>query len=205
MIVGNGRPVFSGVAIGPAYVYRKGLATLPASCGDPAAERQKFEQAKQAALEQLQALMEETAQRLGEEQAMILDVQMMMLDDQDYLDSIEAMIQNGASAAEAVKETGDTFSAAFAAMDDAYMQARAVDVRDVSHRVVTILCGGKVGFAMEEPGILIAHDPGLCHPAGFLQQPHRHPGPDYGHPLSGKDPDQSGRRGGRPPDDCGRL
>ena len=158
MIVGNGRPVFSGVAIGRAYVYRKGLATLPASCGDPAAEQQKFEQAKQAALEQLQALMEETAQRLGEEQAMILDVQMMMLDDQDYLDSIQAMIQNGASAAEAVKETGDTFSAAFAAMDDAYMQARAVDVRDVSGRVVTILCGGRVGFAMEEPGILIAED-----------------------------------------------
>ena len=158
MIVGNGRPVFSGIAIGRAYVYRKGLATLPASCGDPAAEQQKFEAAKQTALEQLQTLMEETAQRLGEEQAMILDVQMMMLDDQDYLDSIAAMIQNGASAAEAVKESGDTFSAAFAAMDDAYMQARAVDVRDVSHRVVTILCGGKVGFAMEEPGILIAED-----------------------------------------------
>ena len=158
MIVGNGRPVFSGIAIGRAYVYRKGLATLPASCGDAAAEQQKFEAAKQTALEQLQSLMEETAQRLGEEQAMILDVQMMMLDDQDYLDSIAAMIQNGASAAEAVKESGDTFSAAFAAMDDAYMQARAVDVRDVSSRVVTILCGGKVGFAMEEPGILIAED-----------------------------------------------
>ncbi len=158
MIVGNGRPVFSGIAIGRAYVYKKGLATLPASCGDAAAEQQKFEQAKQTALEQLQTLMEETAERLGEEQAMILDVQMMMLDDQDYLDSIAAMIQNGASAAEAVKETGDTFSAAFAAMDDAYMQARAVDVRDVSSRVVTILCGGRVGFAMEEPGILIAED-----------------------------------------------
>ena len=158
MIVGSGRPVFSGIAIGRAYVYRKGLAALPASCGDPAAEQQKFEAAKQTALEQLQSLMEETARRLGEEQAMILDVQMMMLEDQDYLDSIAAMIRNGASAAEAVKESGDTFSAAFAAMDDAYMQARAVDVRDVSGRVVTILCGGKVGFAMEEPGILIAED-----------------------------------------------
>src|SRR5699024_4351738 len=80
------------------------------------------------------------------------------LDDLDYLDSIDAMIQNGASAAEAVKETGDTFAATFAAMEDAYMQARAVDVRDVSSRVVTILCGGKVGFSMDEPGILIAED-----------------------------------------------
>ena len=92
MIVGNGRPVFSGIAIGRAYVYKKGLATLPASCGDAAAEQQKFEDAKQTALEQLQTLMEETAERLGEEQAMILDVQMMMLDDQDYLDSIAASV-----------------------------------------------------------------------------------------------------------------
>ena len=73
-------------------------------------------------------------------------------------ESIEAMIQNGASAAQAVKETGDTFAAAFSAMDDAYMQARATDVQDISTRVVTILCNGKVGFSMEEPGILIAED-----------------------------------------------
>lgn len=158
MIIGNGRPVFSGVAIGRAYVYKKGQATLPSSCGDPAVEKENFEKAKQTALEQLQVLFNETAERLGEEQAMILDVQMMMLEDLDYLESIEAMIQNGAGAAEAVKETGDTFAAAFAAMDDAYMQARAVDVRDISNRIVTILCGGKVGFSMDEPGILIAED-----------------------------------------------
>lgn len=158
MIIGNGRPVFSGVAIGRAYVYKKGQATLPGSCGDPAVEKENFEKAKQTALEQLQVLFNETAERLGEEQAMILDVQMMMLEDLDYLESIEAMIQNGAGAAEAVKETGDTFAAAFAAMDDAYMQARAVDVRDISNRIVTILCGGKVGFSMDEPGILIAED-----------------------------------------------
>lgn len=158
MIQGTGRPVFSGVAIGRAYIYKKEQASLPTSCGDAAVEQQKFEEAKAVAVEQLQALVEETTERLGEEQAMILDVQMMMLDDLDYLESIEAMIKNGASAAEAVKETGDTFSAAFAAMDDAYMQARAVDVKDVSSRVVTILCGGKVGFSMEEPGILVAED-----------------------------------------------
>ncbi len=158
MIVGNGHPVFSGIAMGRVYVYKSGQATLPTSCGDPAEEKKNFEAAKLVALEQLQALVDQTAATLGEEQAMILDVQMMMLDDLDYLDSIDAMIQNGASAAEAVKETGDTFAATFAAMEDAYMQARAVDVRDVSGRVVTILCGGKVGFSMEEPGILIAED-----------------------------------------------
>ena len=87
MIFGNGRPVFSGIAIGKAYVYKKQLATLPVSCGDPAVEQQKFDAAKQTALEQLQTLMQDAAERLGEEQAMILDVQMMMLDDLDYLES----------------------------------------------------------------------------------------------------------------------
>ena len=127
---GTGRPVFSGVAIGRAYIYKKQQAALPASCGDAAVEQRHFEQAKEEAREQLQALFEKTCREIGEEQGMIIDVQMMMLDDLDYIESIEAMIKNGASAAEAVKETGDTFAAAFSAMDDDYMKARAVDVKD---------------------------------------------------------------------------
>lgn len=155
---GTGRPVFSGVAIGRAYIYKKQQAALPTSCGDASVEQRHFEEAKEEARAQLQALFEKTCKEIGEEQGMIIDVQMMMLDDLDYLESIEAMIKNGASAAEAVKETGDTFAAAFAAMDDDYMKARAVDVKDVSTRIVTILCGGKTGFSMEEPGILVAED-----------------------------------------------
>ncbi len=155
---GTGRPVFSGVAIGRAYIYKKQQAALPTSCGDASIEQRHFEEAKEEARAQLQALFEKTCKEIGEEQGMIIDVQMMMLDDLDYLESIEAMIKNGASAAEAVKETGDTFAAAFAAMNDDYMKARAVDVKDVSTRIVTILCGGKTGFSMEEPGILVAED-----------------------------------------------
>ena len=155
---GTGRPVFSGVAIGRAYIYKKQQAALPTSCGDASVEQRHFEEAKEEARAQLQALFEKTCKEIGEEQGMIIDVQMMMLDDLDYLESIEAMIKNGASAAEAVKETGDTFAAAFAAMDDDYMKARAVDVKDLSTRIVTILCGGKTGFSMEEPGILVAED-----------------------------------------------
>ena len=155
---GTGRPVFSGVAIGRAYIYKKQQAALPTSCGDASVEQRHFEEAKEEARAQLQALFEKTCKEIGEEQGMIIDVQMMMLDDLDYLESIEAMIKNGASAAEAVKETGDTFAAAFAAMNDDYMKARAVDVKDVSTRIVTILCGGKTGFSMEEPGILVAED-----------------------------------------------
>lgn len=158
MIRGSGLPVCSGVAIGPAYLYRKGQATLPVSCGDSAVEQQKFDKAKEVALSQLQHLVDQATKELGEEQAMILDVQMMMLDDLDYLESIQAKIQNGLGAAQAVKQTGEEFAMDFASMDDSYMQARATDVRDVSTRVVNILCGGSSGFEMDRPGILIAED-----------------------------------------------
>ena len=158
MIRGSGLPVCSGVAIGPVYLYRKGQATLPVSCGDPAVEQQKFDKAKEVALSQLQHLVDQATKELGEEQAMILDVQMMMLDDLDYLESIQAKIQNGLGAAQAVKQTGEEFAMDFASMDDSYMQARATDVRDVSTRVVNILCGGSSGFEMDRPGILIAED-----------------------------------------------
>lgn len=155
---GSGRPAFSGIAIGKIYLYRKEQKELPTSSGDAAAEQSKFDEAMETARAQLQALFEKTRDELGEEQAMIIDVQMMMLDDLDYLESVQAMIKGGASAAEAAHESGDTFAAAFAAMDDEYMKARAVDVRDVSQRIVTILCGGKAGFSMQEAGILLAED-----------------------------------------------
>ncbi len=155
---GTGRPAYSGVAIGPAYVYHKESNQLPASCGDPAVEQQKFDQACQTACDQLGALAEKTRQELGDEQAQIMEVQQMMLSDLDFLDSVADMIRAGASAAQAAQESGDSFSAAFAAMDDEYMKARSVDIKDASQRVVTILCGGKTGFSMQEPGILVADD-----------------------------------------------
>ena len=155
---GTGRPAFSGVAIGPAYVYRKEANHLPASCGDPAVEQQKFEDACKVACEQLDALAEHTRKTLGDEHAQIMEVQQLMLSDLDFLDSVADMIRAGASAAQATQESGDSFSAAFAAMDDEYMKARSVDIKDASQRVVTILCGGKMGFSMTEPGILLAED-----------------------------------------------
>ena len=158
MLKGTGRPAYSGIAIGRAYVYHKQQSELPASCGDAEKEQQKFDAAKETALEQLQELFQKTKEEIGEEQAMIIDVQMMMLDDLDYLESAADMIKGGASAAQAAHDTGDSFSAAFAAMDDEYMKARAVDVKDVSTRLVNILCGQQTGTIMDQPGILVAED-----------------------------------------------
>lgn len=158
MLKGTGRPAYSGIAIGRAYVYRKQHSELPASCGNAEKEQQKFDEAKEIAREQLQELFQKTKEEIGEEQAMIIDVQMMMMDDLDYLESVADMIKGGASAAQAAQDSGDSFSAAFAAMDDEYMKARAVDVKDVSSRIVKILCGEQTGTVMDQPGILVAED-----------------------------------------------
>ncbi|MEG2287584.1 MAG: phosphoenolpyruvate--protein phosphotransferase, partial [Ruthenibacterium sp.] len=155
---GYGRAATSGIAIGKIYLYRKEEKELPVSCGNAATEQDKFDQAMETARSQLKELFEAMCKDLGEEQAMIIDVQLMMMEDLDYLESIYALIKSGASAAQAVENTGDSFAATFSAMDDEYMKARAVDVRDVSQRIVTILCGGKMDFSMPEPGILVAKD-----------------------------------------------
>ena len=158
MYEGTGRPVYSGIAIGRAYLYRRNSGQLPAAGGDAAAEQLAFDQARETARLQLTELCEKTRRELGEEQAMILDVQILMLDDLDYLDGVRGRIAAGASAAQAARDTGEEFSALFAALEDPYMQARAVDIRDMAERLVTILCGGDSGFSMPEPGILVAED-----------------------------------------------
>ena len=157
MLKGTGRPAYSGIAIGRICLYKKEQRDLPASSGDAAAEQQKFDEAKERARAELTELYEKAVRDIGQQQAEIIDVQRLMLDDLDYLESVEALIKSGASAAQAAKESGDSFSAAFAAMDDEYMKARAVDVRDVSGRIVSILCGHK-NTAADVEGILVAED-----------------------------------------------
>ena len=99
MKTGIGLPVFSGVSIGPAVVYRKSERTLPVSSGDPAIEQAKFDAAVITAREQLSALYEKAKVELGEEKAAIVEVQMLMPDDLDYLDGVTAAIEDGAAAA----------------------------------------------------------------------------------------------------------
>ena len=95
---------------------------------------------------------------LGEEKAAIVEVQMLMLDDLDYLEGVAAAIEGGAAAADAALDTGEEFAAVFAAMDDEYMNARSADIRDMSHRIYDILCGN-TGFQLPDGKfLLIAED-----------------------------------------------
>lgn len=158
MKIGTGLPVFPGVSIGKAVVYRKSQQAAPVSSGDPAAEQAKFDAAVVTARNQLSALYEKAKAELGEEKAAIVEVQMLMLDDLDYLDGVAAAIEGGAAAATAALETGEEFAAVFAAMDDEYMNARSADIRDMSHRIYDILCGN-TGFQLPEGEfLLVAED-----------------------------------------------
>ncbi len=155
---GIGLPVFPGVSIGPAVVYRKTERVLPVSSGDPALEQAKFEAAIETARQQLSALYEKAKVELGEEKAAIVEVQMLMLDDLDYLDGVAMAIEGGAAAALAALDTGEEFAQVFAAMDDEYMNARSADIRDMSHRLYDILCGN-TGFELPEGSfLLVAED-----------------------------------------------
>lgn len=156
-----GKSVLKGIAVGKIYLYRKKEFVLTQDkVEDAEAEIRRFEEAKQKACEQLDALYEKAVKEAGEEQAMIFDVHRMMLDDGDYLDAIrQEILDTKVNAAYAVSVTGDRFAEMFASMDDDYMKARSADVLDISRRVARILAGvGEEGIASDEPVILLAED-----------------------------------------------
>ena len=156
-----GKSVLKGIAVGKIYLYHKKEFVLTEDkVEDAEAEIRRFEEAKQKACEQLDALYEKAVKEAGEEQAMIFDVHRMMLDDGDYLDAIrQEILDTKVNAAYAVSVTGDRFAEMFASMDDDYMKARSADVLDISRRVARILAGvGEEGIASDEPVILLAED-----------------------------------------------
>ncbi len=161
MITISGKSVFGGVAIGKLMFYKRNEKVIKrVHVGDVDAEWKRFQEAKETAVTQLKELYEKALADVGEANAMIFEIHQMMLEDLDYLESIESIIRTQEVNAEyAVATTADNFAQMFAAMDDAYMQGRAADVRDVSERVLDILCGVDGGIQeMTEPCIIAADD-----------------------------------------------
>lgn len=161
MITLTGKSVFGGVEIGKIAFYKRNNQQVKRwRVEDTEVEVARFETAKAAAVEQLQELYEKAMKDVGEENAMIFEIHQMMLEDLDYLESIIHIITNQQVNAEyAVATTADNFSAMFSAMDDAYMQGRAADVKDVSERILNILSGaGNAAFSTDEPAIIAADD-----------------------------------------------
>ena len=161
MITCQGKSVFSGVAIGKIFVYKKADNTVEKyQIEDAAAEFERFKAAQAKAITQLQALYEKTCKDIGEEEAMIFEMHQQLLEDLDYVESIQGIIEGENLNAEyAVFVTAEQFAAMFIAMNDEYMSGRAVDVKDVSERVISILNGTQVSAeAMPEPVIILAED-----------------------------------------------
>lgn len=161
MKTGKGKGVFGGIAIGGALVYKKQeLVIVRGTLNSPDRELDKYEKAKALSMEQLTALFEKTKAEVGEEEAMIIDVQMMFLEDLDFVEAITAKItQDKENAAYAVEKTGEEFAQTFASMDDPYMQARSTDVRDLARRLAMNIQGiNPDGLKITEPVIIIADD-----------------------------------------------
>ena len=161
MIVCQGKSVYKGVAIGKVFVYKKADNTIEKyQIEDAAAEFERFKAAQAKAITQLQALYEKTCKDIGEEEAMIFEMHQQLLEDLDYVEGIQGIIEGeGLNAEYAVSTVAGMMADMFIAMNDEYMSGRAVDVRDVSDRVISILNGSQVGAAvMEEPVIILAED-----------------------------------------------
>ncbi|MFR5251338.1 MAG: phosphoenolpyruvate--protein phosphotransferase [Butyricicoccus sp.] len=156
-----GKGVSKGVAAGPISFYRRASGVIPRhEVSDTAAELERFRAARETAKEQLAKLYDKALAEAGEDEAMLFEAHQMMLDDLDFVESIEGMIENDRVNAEAaVSDTGAQFAEMFAAMDDSYMQARAADIRDISARVIGILTGeGESGIVSDVPCIVAADD-----------------------------------------------
>ena len=161
MITIQGKGVSAGVGVGPLYFYRRATAEIKRyTVEDTDAEWHRFKGAQTGAVEQLGDLAEQARREAGDEAAMLFETHQMMAEDLDYEEAIEDRILNQKMNAEAaVSDTAEQFAEMFASMDDAYMQARAADVKDVSQRILSILCGiVQGGIASDVPVLLCADD-----------------------------------------------
>ena len=157
----QGKSVYKGIVMGPVAVLKKNdYQVKRARIEDPEAEVKRVEEAVEVSKKQLGRLYDKAVREVGEASAAIFEVHQMMLEDEDYLESMENMIRIELVNAEyAVAATGDNFAEMFAAMDDEYMKARSADVKDISERLVRNLSGeGDNDLSSMEPSIIVADD-----------------------------------------------
>lgn len=157
----TGKSIFKGIAIGKILFYQKGEQPVKrVKIEDTAEQIKRYEDARTKAAEQLQGLYEKALKEVGEANAAVFEVHQMMLEDDDYIDSVVNIIETQQVNAEfAVATTGDNFAKMFAEMEDDYFKARAADVKDISERMVNILSGNESGGALgDEPVIVVAED-----------------------------------------------
>ena len=157
----QGKSVYKGIVMGPVAVLKKNdYQVKRARIEDPEAEVKRVKEAVEISKKQLGRLYDKAVREVGEASAAIFEVHQMMLEDEDYLESMENMIRTELVNAEyAAAATGDNFAEMFAAMDDEYMKARSADVKDISERLVRNLRGeGDNDLSSMEPSVIVADD-----------------------------------------------
>ena len=160
MQIYKGKSVFGGIAIGKISVYSKAEQQVKRLKIENVKEVERYHEATATAIQQLQELYDKALREVGEANAAIFEIHQMMLEDDDYAESIENMIQMQKVNAEyAVAQTADNFARMFSLMDDDYMKERAADVKDISERLLTVLQGEESqGVESQEPSIIVADD-----------------------------------------------
>lgn len=160
MIVLEGKSVFNDICMGHISFYKRKESVIKRyKVEDTQAEINRFNEAKEKGKQQLQHLYEKAVEDVGEANAAIFEIHQMMLEDLDYCESVENIITSQQVNAEyAVGQTADNFSTMFASMDDAYMQGRAADVKDVSERLLKILTNAEEGIKVLTDQVIIAAD-----------------------------------------------
>ena len=160
MITIQGKGVSAGIGMGPLYFYRRQTADVKLyTIEDIDSEWQRFKDAQAIAIEQLGELAEKAREEAGDDAAFLFETHQMMAEDMDYEEAIECIIKEEKLNAEiAVSRTSDQFAEMFESMDDSYMQARAADVKDVSSRIIAVLCGAQQGGIASDVPVLLAAD-----------------------------------------------
>jgi len=159
MITIQGKGVSAGVAAGPLYFYQRAKSEIVrTTVADVEAEWKRFKDAQAKAIEQLGALADKARAEAGDEAALLFETHQMMAEDLDYEEAIEEAIKGGTNAEAVVSDVRDQFAEMFANMEDAYMQARAADVKDVSNRIIGILTGAVQGGIDSDVPVILASD-----------------------------------------------
>lgn len=161
MVIYEGKAVFEGVAIGKISVYAKNEQSVKRiKVDDTAAEIDRYAKAREKAIDQLKALYEKAVKEVGEASAEIFEAHQLMVDDEDYIESVENIIESEEVNAEyAVAVTGDNFAKMFSEMEEEYFRGRAADIKDITERILNALSGeGDDGIVSDEPVIVVADD-----------------------------------------------
>jgi phosphotransferase system enzyme I (PtsI) len=158
----TGIPASYGIAIGPAFVFNRAEMVIPTcSIDDPAAEWKRFETACEETRAQLDQAYQKAHQDLGEEAAEIFNAQKLMLDDPELITTVKTRVENELIGVEqALHETAESYAQQLEAINDEYLSARALDIRDVTSRCLRNLLGlsDSPAEGLKDPSIIVAQD-----------------------------------------------